>query len=206
MENGASYSTPEIDFNFAFRICLAIGVSVRSMTTPPDELMKGLNLLIPWNSSNELSGRIPPRALEASFQNILTRFQPLEKEIAQKKEELKKDQGNFLKNFLFRRKIKASLGDFEHSVKRTREEFENVVEVFINEYQHEYQQYVDWYYWGEKGALSIWRLIDLFKNNGEESSREREILLAKIREKTFNELIELKKQGINWCYKGEILR
>ena len=198
MENNSSYSTPEIDFNFTFRICLAIAMSVRSMTTPPTELVKALNLLTPWSSPKELSDRTPPTGLESSVQIFLSRFQPLEKEIAEKRQELDRKKGNLLKNFLFRCKVNSSIHAIEHGIKGARQDFRNEIETFIREYQ----QHIDWYYWGKKLSPSLWRLEDLFENNDTNSREERQNIMDSIQQKTFSELIALKKHGYQIVVEG----
>lgn len=190
-ENGTSYSTPEIDFNLAFRVCLTLALSVRSMTTPPNELMKALNLLTPWTSSQELSNRAPPVELEAFFRELISRCQPLENEISNRQEELKKKQSNFISTFIFRQRIKSSIRHIKRQIKSEDKAFKTPLNNFINEYQ----PHIDWYYWGTIDSPTIRKLTDLFESDNNYSRMERANIDARIKAHTFNELIELKRQG-----------
>ncbi len=198
-ENGLSFSAPEIDFNIAFRICLVVGMSIRNLTTPPNELVKALNLLVPWQKSAELSKRTTPELLKVSFNNIVASVQLLEEQMNQKRDGLKSPPSNFFKAFIFRHKMNAAIKTVEHSIKTKKLEFEQQVENFIKEYS----PYTDWYYWGEKYPRSLWGLIDLYKNTNNESVKTQIYLQGKIVERTFKELSDLKKHGYQIVSRGK---
>ena len=199
-ENQIAYSSPDINFNTAFRMCLAIGISIRSITTPPNELVKALNLLTPWNNSKELSDRVPPKELEPYFRDFLSRIQQIERELVVKEEDLKKKQTHILKNLLSIIRAKASILKIKYNISEAHHEFKSQVQPFI----HEYQPHLDWYYWGSPKAPSLWELKDLFDKNDANSCSERDRIKLRIREKTLEEIIEHKKQGYQLVFPGVI--
>jgi len=197
--NQTAYSSPDIDFNIAFRICLGIGMSVRSMTTPPNELMKALNLLIPWANSKELSVRSPPNELEGYFYDSLSRFQLVEQGLLEKRENLKKKHGSALRTMLVNLRTRFSILSSKWDVWRAKANFNSQVEGFINEYK----EHADWYCWGSLGASNIWRLKSLFKQNENvDHAVSRATINRQIQDRTFNEIVELKKEGFQLVPSG----
>lgn len=189
IEKGMSYSSPEIDFNFAFRICLALGMSVRSMSTPPKELMQGLSLLERLGNSGGISDKKPPTELEVPFQDFQSRLQLLEKQLKINKDALYNKKSNFLSTFLYRQKTKASINHIMRSIKTCDQDFREQIKNFT----HKYQDDIDWYYWATKGSLSLWKLHDLFEDNSEANERNR--IISLIKDKTCQELTCLYKAG-----------
>ncbi len=115
----------------------------------------------------------------------------MEQEIRKKKEELKIQQGNFLKTFLYKRKLASSINSLEDTILTARKDLQTKALGFLKTYQTQ----IDWYYWGEKGFPSFWALQELFETCNTASILERDKMLLLIQERAFQEMIQLRKQG-----------
>ncbi len=183
--NQTAYSSPEIDYNIVLRICLGIALCIKSMSTPPNELLKALNLLRPWTSSQELLKRPLPKELEDFCIDSIKSI----KEIELKKQEIAKTPKsnlNFIKNLYLNHKIESAIRKLESIYLEEKEKFNAKVEQFIDEYA----PYIDWYFWGSIDHPTVWRLKDTFRNNQESYN-----IIEEIYARAIEEITSLSKSG-----------
>jgi hypothetical protein len=75
------YSTPSIDFNMAYRICLGVARSVRSSTRPPENMIKALCLLASYRNWREVGRISPPEDLRKHHEKFIQDMASMEQRL-----------------------------------------------------------------------------------------------------------------------------
>jgi len=146
-----TYSSPELDFNIAYAVSSQIARSVCSLTAPPEDLVKTLSMLAPWNTSEELMNRAPPKDLKNVYRHLLSEVREKEKQLRSAWESLKRRRGSFPHSLSTKLRTGWSILQIKWSIWRLKRTFSSQIKRYLSRYARE----VDWYYWGRTGVATL---------------------------------------------------